>query len=304
MKTKIFFKMLLLTIVFIATAQQASAQLVTANDWKGTWHTNFGELSLDHKMTNKKTEVFGSLGNFEIKGTIHKSEFTGQYSIKRGLNITPDPKLNKSGLFKITMDFNKKAFSGNFTPANTKKEVEWQGSRDKNKTFITRKEVPKVNNNGMPRKPPTNTTPIKWTGTWELTGKDQGLNPTIVPRTMKVVYHNEENIEVQFYDFFPAKGEIFNLQKVKLSQMHSSTGYSGYEYFMVGKYKFPDGKTGRIEFRLDKIQDPGLNTMSGVIMYPQNSTGSTGYGYGENINVKGKRLSSKKPDFNNFTQTN
>ena len=195
MKTHQIIKKFLL-LLFLAFSIQAMAQNITLSDLTGDWYTNFDQMSLDSKTVKGKTEIKGNMGNYQISGTLNKRTFSGLYSLNRGLNIAEDSKLKKNGTFKIEISFDKKTFEGTFTPLGAKKTIVWNGSRTKPKDLIVRKDISKTNKIDINKKP-GNVAPTKWTGTWELSGKDQSSPPTNVPRTMKAIYHNEENIEVQ-----------------------------------------------------------------------------------------------------------
>lgn len=280
-------KYTLILIIFLAGSLPA-----LATDWKGTWNSTFGELSISSTQTRN---IVADMGDYVLRGNIsgnvtnRQGIFSGSYMLKPGLNkpvsqIQHHRVLGSSGRFSFNLSATKQNFNGTYT-TSTNKEGTWKGTKVNVANISTREPIPTYNI--QPITPPTQE-PVLWTGTWQTNKIGQ----------LKIKWFSEEHIEAKL---FYMQGDYIRVADLKGGK-GVSPGYNQ-KYFFGGPYKDSDGKEGRFHFFIDVRNDPTLNSLTGYIYIKDKryKSGQLDPNSPYNINgITGTRTSSAEPNMNKY----
>lgn len=281
-------KYTLILIIFLAGSLPA-----VATDWKGTWNSTFGELSISSTQTRN---IVADMGDYVLRGNIsgnatnRQGIFSGSYILKPGLNkpvsqIQHHRVLGSNGQFSFNLSATKQNFNGTYT-TSTNKEGPWKGTKVNVANISTRDPIP--TNNIQSITPPTKE-PVLWTGTWQTNKIGQ----------LKIKWFSEEHIEAKL---FYMQGDYIRTADLKGGKFIAASGFN-HKYFFGGPYKDSDGKEGRFHFFIDVNNDPSLNTLSGYIYIQDNRyyNGQLNHYSPANINgITGTRTSSAEPNMNKY----
>lgn len=281
-------KNVLVLVIFSAFTLHAMA-----TDWKGTWNSTFGEISI---TTTATRDIVADMGDYLLWGNItgnatnRTGVFSGSYMLKPYLNkplsqIQHHNILGSRGQFSITLNSTKQSFSGTYIASVNNREGSWSGSKVNVASTSTTTESPVRSFSTIT---PTKTEAVLWTGTWQTNKLGQ----------LKIKWYSEDRIEAKL---FFKRGDYIRAADLRGGKVAGMAGYNN-KYAFVGPYKDSDGKEGQFFFLLD-ANDPQLNTLSGYIYIKDRSYKNNQLDHysHHNINgITGTRTSSAEPNMSRY----
>lgn len=266
-----------------------------ANDWKGTWNTTFGKMTV---TTIQTRDITADMGDYILRGSIsgnaanRTGKFSGNYMLKPGLNkpvsqVQHYRVLGSKGEFSFNLSATKQNFNGAYTTSANKDGI-WKGSKVNVADISTKEPIPSYNRPNITPPSPATQDLVLWTGTWQTNKIGQ----------LKIKWYSETHIEAKMYF---KRGDYIRVADLKGGK--DVTSGHNHKYFFGGPYKDSDGKEGHFFFTIDVHNDPSLNTFNGYIYIKDKR-----HKYGQldnyspyNINgITGTRTSSAVPNMNNY----
>ena len=282
----------LFLIIFLAGSLPA-----VATDWKGTWNSTFGKISISSTQTRN---IVADMGDYVLRGNIsgnatnRQGIFSGSYLLKPNVRASTQNQvfrtLGQAGKFSFTLSDNKQSFTGTATSNSSAKSSTWKGDRINTvNTTSTQTPVGSIIERVPNLSSGSSSQPVLWTGTWQTNKIGQ----------LKIKWFSEEHIEAKL---FYMQGDYIRTADLKGGKFIAASGFN-HKYFFGGPYKDSDGKEGRFHFFIDVNNDPSLNTLSGYIYIQDNRyyNGQLNHYSPANINgITGTRTSSAEPNMNKY----